>query len=527
MPLPTCRVIIVRLACCLAVVAAWASEPAQAASVATTTGKSRLVDKAAAGRPTPYQAFEGPTTRLERELFADAADGRLDRHTPLAAALIATGQADSDQIRNLEQRFDAWIAELETSRDVEAEPLAEARAIFEFMHRQMLVGGYRRDASDPGETLSSGRFNCASASLLYYCLATHFGLTARGLELPGHAMVRLVLADRTVDVETTCPRWFQLLDDPQAQAQLLARVRGKHPEVHPSKAREVTPIQMAAMIYYNRGIDLLGTHQFPEALAANAKALRLDAASSTARGNLLATLNNWSIRLGETREYAESVAHLEDGFAIDPSYPAFAANYAHVHYEWVHSLCHAKRFAEAVDVLQRASEHRPGEAFFRRALPDVHRRWAAWLFSTSTPDAVWAMFDAAYRRFGRQPDLMAAEMAASNDRALALLEQGQFQPALGVLDHALTRIPGATTLDENRRVAVMRWAEPAFHEGDYAEAIRRTTYGTQPGQLHPSLVNNVRYGYQQWQSHLQAAGQDAEARRIADQAAKDPYLAGR
>ena len=65
-----------------------------------------------------------------------------------------------------------------------------------------------------------------------------------------------------------------------------------------SKAREVSPIQMAAMIYYNRGVDLLAEKRFAEAAAANAKALRLDPANATARGNLLATINNWSIELG-------------------------------------------------------------------------------------------------------------------------------------------------------------------------------------------------------------------------------------
>lgn len=527
MPLHTCRAAFVRIACCLTVAAGVAHMAAGAASVTPGTAGKRSSEKPATGREWPYKAFEGPLSSLERELFADAADGRLDRHSALAAALIATGQADADQIRHFEERLESRIAQLEENREARGDPLAEAAAIFEFLHRQVLVGGYSRDASDPGEALSHGRFNCASASLLYYCLATHFGLTVRGLELPGHAMVRLVLADRSIDVETTCPRWFQLLDDPQAQAQLLARVRGSRPGVDPAKAREVTPIQMAAMIYYNRGIDLLAAQQFPEALAANAKALRLDEASATARGNLLATINNWSIRLGEAGKYAESAGHLEDGFAIDPLYPAFAANYAHVHYEWLHALCQAKQFAEAVDVLQRAIERRPADGYFRRALADVHRRWAAWLFSSGSVDDVLAMFDGAYRRFGRLPDLLAAEMAASNDHALALLEQGRFQQSLGVLDRVRGRIPGAAMLDENRRVAVMRWAEPAFREGDYAEAIRRTTYGAQPGQLHESLVNNLRYGYQQWQTQLETAGRGDEASRIAGQAENDPFLAGR
>jgi tetratricopeptide (TPR) repeat protein len=327
-------------------------------------------------------------------------------------------------------------------------------------------------------------------------------------------------------VETTCPRWFQLRDDPKTQAQLLARVRGNRPGAERAPAREVTPIQMTAMIYYNRGIDLLAGRQFPEALAANAKALRLDPASATARGNLLATINNWSIRLGEAEQFAEAASRLEAGLSLAPDYQAFAANYAHVHYQWVHALCHAKRFAEAVAVLERAIECRPNEAYFRRALGDVHRRWATQVFATATREDALAVFDAAYRRLGRQPTLVAAELAATNDYALTLIEQGRFPQALATLDQALARLPDATLLDENRRVAVMRWAEPAFHEGDYAEAIRRTTYGARPGQLHASLVNNVRYGYQQWLAKLKSDGLADEAQRVAQLAKHDPFLAG-
>lgn len=513
----------VRVASCLACACALAAVPAWAMSVRSPAGAAKA---AVAGRALPYKEFEGQLSGLERGLFADAADGSLDHHTPLAAALIASGLNDAEQVRRLEDRLDAWIAQLDETETAEETGIDKAAAIFEFMHARILVGGYRRDTSDPRETLDTGRFNCASASLLYYCLAEHFGLTVRGLELPGHAMIRLILPDQAFDVETTCPRWFQLRDDPEAQARLLARVRGKRTGTDASGPREVTPIQMAAMIYYNRGIDLLAARQYSEALAANARALRLDPASATARGNLLATLNNWSIQLGEATQYAEAVHRLEAGLALDPQYPAFAANYIHVHYQWVHALCRAKQYAEAVSVLEGAMAHRPGDAYFRRVLGDVYRRWATRLYHTAPPDEALALFDAAYRRFGHQAGLVAAEMAAANDYALALIEEGRFQQALALIDRSLARLPDAAVLDENRRVAVMRWAEPAFQEGDYAEAIRRTTHGAQPGQLHESLRNNVRYGYQQWVAQLETSGQAEEARRVAGRAKRDPFLTG-
>src|SRR5664280_970356 len=37
------------------------------------------------------RAWEAPSCRLEEQLLADAADGRLDEFTPLRAALVASG----------------------------------------------------------------------------------------------------------------------------------------------------------------------------------------------------------------------------------------------------------------------------------------------------------------------------------------------------------------------------------------------------------------------------------------------------
>ena len=46
---------------------------------------------------------------------------------------------------------------------------------------------------------------------------------------------------------------------------------------------------------YNRGLDDLEAGRYAEALAANRAALELDPHNATARANLLATVNNWSL----------------------------------------------------------------------------------------------------------------------------------------------------------------------------------------------------------------------------------------
>ena len=270
----------------------------------------------------------------------------------------------------------------------------------------VLSGGYDLAYTDLRRVLDEGRFNCISASVLFNYLAGQFGLDCRGLEMPGHAMSRVMLPDGPLDIETTCPQWFHVagtlrvppsnvvgtlrvpsnvagtrrVPDPHTECADYRRAdynEGPHTACAEYKqAREVTPIQMAAMIYYNRGVDLLAEKRFAEAAAANAKALRLDPGNATARGNLLATINNWSIELGNSQHFAEAVDLLRQGLAIDAKFAAFGQNYVHVHQQWVEHLCQAGHFQEAMALLSRATIEMPDRDYLRQAQGEVRERWA-------------------------------------------------------------------------------------------------------------------------------------------------------
>ena len=259
------------------------------------------------------------------------------------------------------------------------------------MHRRVLCGGYDLAATDLRVVLDEGALNCINATVLFNFFGGELGLPCRGLEMPSHAMSRVLLPDGAIDVETTCPRWFHLAGDPRQQTAAASEndsrplwcsrlgCQGRRDACTtnssaPHKAREVSPIQLAAMIYYNRGVDLLAEKRFAEAAAANAKSLRLDPNNLTARGNLLATINNWSIHLGDSGHFAEAVALLRQGLAIDRKFDPFAQNYLHVHHQWVEHLCREGRFEEAVDILSRATAEMPDREYLRRAEADIQRR---------------------------------------------------------------------------------------------------------------------------------------------------------
>ncbi|MGA2035102.1 MAG: tetratricopeptide repeat protein, partial [Thermoguttaceae bacterium] len=118
--------------------------------------------------------------------------------------------------------------------------------------------------------------------------------------------------------------------------------------------REISAVEQAAMIYYNRGIDLLAEKRFAAAVAATAKAVRLDPSNATARGNLLAALNNWAVDLGTARHYAEAARLLRQGLAIDPHYATFADNYARIQRDWIRALESAGHGEEAARVVRQS-----------------------------------------------------------------------------------------------------------------------------------------------------------------------------
>jgi tetratricopeptide (TPR) repeat protein len=301
-----------------------------------------------------------PLSELDQRLFGAIHRGRFDGLSLLEAGLIAGGVQRNDDLRRYCQRFDVLADLLRRSGKVRGKLDAQARAIFEFMHRKLLFGGYSLQATDLRQAFDRGQFNCVTATLLMNCLSRRFDLEAVAIQLPGHAMSRLVLNGEMLDIETTCPNWFDLArsDKPKSNGQ----------------PRQIDDVQLIATIYYNRGVDLLSERRFPEAAAANAKAVRLDPSNAIARGNYLATINNWGIELATAGEYVKAAELFRVGLAADPAFEAFHANYVKLYREWTSQLCREGRAEDALSLLEEAAHEQSGERWFHEAAVELKRR---------------------------------------------------------------------------------------------------------------------------------------------------------
>ncbi len=406
----------------------------------------------------------------EKPLLADAADGRLDDHDLLAAALVADGISNPVTQDRYRRQFEGWIAELLPTIAGQTGTTARTELVFQFLQRHVLRGSYQESSSSLVELFERGQYNCVSSTIIFCCLAEHLQIDVRAAEAPGHVIARLIEGENHVDIETTCRDW---------------RRAAKLDTARPGEAfRGLSKLGLLALAYYNRGVDALEKRDFDAALAENVKALRLDPASRTARSNLLAALNNGALAVSDQGRHEAALEQLLFARSIDPEFEPAAKNLQVVRRRQVIGLCDRHEFRRASTILAEARQENPKDA-----------------------------------------ELQAFEAEVLNREGLRLLESDRVEEAIDWYRQALANRPSDGLLNDNLRVAVMSWADEAFRRHDYAAAISRTEYASRPGQLDTARLNNLRYGYQQWARRLRASGRDAEAARVARQAAEDPFLA--
>ena len=348
--------------------------------------------------PLPYTIILRGIDPVERALFQDFQNGSWQRFDLLRAALIAEGIRDPERIRAYDARLDALVARVLTAAQTEGDttPQALTRSLFEAMHREILTGGYSLYCTELSNVMNTGSFNCVSATVLFNILAEKAGLDARGLEMPGHALSMVKFAGGVaMKIETTAPNWFNLQTDRERQMATLQRIAPAPAIANPVTAqdanapppviaeadlpadlREINSVQLVATIYYNLGVDLHTKRRFPEAAAANLKALHLDRDNEQAWTNLLASLNNWALELASEangRRYNIAALILDQGVALDPTYDNFRANQTYVFYYWIHDLAKLGRFDDAREVYGHAQVRLPGNENLRKLMDEVNQ----------------------------------------------------------------------------------------------------------------------------------------------------------
>lgn len=400
-----------------------------------------------------FLAQADAATEQEERLFADAADGRFDEHSLFFAALIASGTSSAEQSAH-QARWARLELELLAVTAV-LPPESRARFAFEFVHRNLLTGHYELGCSDLGRTLTQGHYNCVTATILFQVAAGRIGLSPTPVAVPAHVFSRFE-GTPPFDIETTCPDWFAIVQDPERRA------RTRYGQVLNSagpRPRALTPTELVGKVYYNRGVAAIERRDFAAAIGLLRKSLRLDAHDAPARENLLAAINNGALACSDAAEFEQASALLRFGRDLDGTYAPFAANDLHIHQRWVAALCQAGRFSEALDLLDRGFERRPEAPLFDTGRFVVARDWAAALFDAEREEQARAVLKQTRRRYAGRWEVLHYEASAFHDRVRRLQGQGRLAEARAALEDGLRWQPENELLQRCRQELAVT-AEP-------------------------------------------------------------------
>ena len=360
--------------------------------------------------PQGYSIILRSIDPVEKRLLQDAQQGQWSRFDLFRAALIAEGVRDSALIRTYESRLDALVAKVLTEARASGDTTSQTltRSLFEAMHREILTSPYSLHSTELSKVMSTGSFNCVSATILFNCLAEKAGLDVSGLEMPRHALSRIKFSNGVVmNIETTAPTWFAMQTDQERQLATLQRIAPVQAVTKPptaqnavapsevvadaellSQHREINSVQLVATIYYNIGVDLHAQKRFPEAMAANIKALYLDRDNKQAWTNLLASLNDWALEFASEskgREYKNAAVILDEGIKLDSTYTNFRANQGYVFYLWIQDYAKLGYFDTAREIYEKHAKKRvPDNEHLQRLMNGIDLAEKEYLARMST-----------------------------------------------------------------------------------------------------------------------------------------------
>jgi hypothetical protein len=244
---------------------------------------------------------------LDERLVTDAADGRLDEFDFLSACLIASGVTDECELSGW---ADSWIQRQTAAlgRLPAGGPFYRLAALDEGLKQRLLRGQYRTEASDLREALQEGDFNCLSAAALLYAAADAAGLSLQIRLNGGHVSLQY--------------------DEANGGRVVIEPASAKAPARQPLEpaGRLLTPVELIAKLYYNRGVELLRDQQFNSGLELLAISLRLDPKDASARANLVAGINNWAASRYAAGDYQQAAALIALGRRLEPDFAPLVAN---------------------------------------------------------------------------------------------------------------------------------------------------------------------------------------------------------
>jgi tetratricopeptide (TPR) repeat protein len=411
----------------------------------------------------------------EKQLFDDAADGRLDTWSLAEAALLASDVTDDAQRAALVLQIDTLEQSFREQLRPGLTPFDTGQDLLNWLHLNAFQAGYVSQQTDVSTVLRDRTFNCVSSAVLYSILATRLGLDVRGIEVPDHAFAILYDGSEYADIETTTKQGFNPSRNRQALEAFESTTGFSYiPDRRPDKRREITPLALISFIYYNHGVALSDKARHHEALLAYFRALSLDPESASAVKNALAALANWSIALSDQGDFEQALDIVQLGLSLAPEDRTLIYNHRVLWQQRINLAAdqlEIEAFMALIDQAQVALpaagfESQQALYFIKRAESLVEQKqWRAAVTEVSA--ALPRMNEASKKELGRyQLNLI---LRWSNSEIVAQ----QWEGTLDILAWGLELLPGNRSISGNIAYVLQEWSEVVFAESgeEAAEAV--------------------------------------------------------
>ena len=323
----------------------------------------------------PARAQDIESAAAEVELLEDVDDGHLQRFEFVDAAFIAGGLTDPRSRAELLRRRDELYAAIDFSAIRKLPNQERPTAVLGALHVHILRGKFRPTATLVQETLTTGDFNCVTATILFFDICSRANVSVEIIAKSGHVCSRLVNSD--CEIETTRFVAGNARYDSRTQEEVVRQMVSNLEARRAGKivSRGITPSELLGRIYYNRALAALERQEFAAAVRLLEHSLTCDPQDRDALENLLAGYNNWALALCERSDYSAAAERIAKGLAHGASYQPLRSNDLHVHQKWVAHLCREAEFSRALQVLEAGKVRRPEAPLFASGQRVVYEAW--------------------------------------------------------------------------------------------------------------------------------------------------------
>jgi tetratricopeptide (TPR) repeat protein len=463
----------------------------------------------------------------EKRLFQKAKGGRLDPADFSDAALLASGVLDAAKRKQYHERIEDIARKAQLAVASGRDPMERGQLLLRWLHREVLKKGYRASQTSLSVLLDQQTFNCVSSAVLYNIVALKLGMDARAIEVPDHAFSIVYQGTTHVDVETTNALGFNPSRDQIKNFEKLTGFRYV-PEKHRDQRRELTEAGLAALIYYNNGVEFSRAKRHYDALLAYFRAMSLDSEFASAAKNALASLTNWSHELATRRQWQQAADVITIGVNLAPNDAALTSNQVAIWGNWAASLIDAGQSDEAIAVLKQAAKAVPKGGF------ETMQAWAYIKPSEALIKArKWqAAVLAAEGGLPKLDPIPRQELVRwRNELYLRWVNSeirvGHFQAAADALARALDTFPDDPRLDQLTAYLGYRWTKGAEAGSAKDWNGLANIYARSMKQFPEStlLRENAAYFFQEWARAAYAKGGATAATPVLQEAvAKFPNL---